>query len=330
MLPNLSYRDPHVYPIDKNTKFSSSLESDYGAFIGGTSLIIRGQRKTHRESRDTEFDVTVPLYKLSIDASKGCTLKYIYRTLLKEDVKLTMSCDFSLKTSAHANSNQFFSSWQPESSLDQEDGFRATITTTDDASESRCFLLPATEQVTGENDWITKTIHIPAVPVGNALFIDKIGVSVAVNAASLVGLTPHVIASLGYLSIIPSPMLGLLKEKNETQLIDLAWIDQEVVAKTSTQEDLSEISPEEGYRFYGSLKWTDVTKDTDDWKETDFYIISYQSENCDISFLGTSFCCQYRISGLDYGLSRVPQIIVEAVNREGFISSRATICIPLK
>ncbi|KAI7894833.1 endo-b-N-acetylglucosaminidase [Mucor mucedo] len=330
VLPNLDYRDPHIYPIDKNTKFSSSLESNYGAFTGGTSLIIRGQRTSHRESRDTEFDVTVPLYKLSVDASKGCTLKYIYRTLLTEDVKLTMSCDFLLKTSAHATSTDFFSSWQPESSLDQEDGFRATITTADDASESRCFLLPATEQATGENEWITKTIHIPAAPVGNAIFINKIGVSVTVNAASLVGLTPHVIASLGYLSIIPGTTVDSLTQMNETKLIDLTWTDQEAVAKIPVQEDMSEILPEEVYVYYGSLNWKDVTKDTHDWKETEFYIISYQFENCDISFLGTSFCCQYRISGLEYVLSRAPQIIVEAVNREGLISSKANISIPFK
>lgn len=323
MLPNLNYRDPHVYPIDRNTRFTSSLESDYGAFTGGTSLIIRGQRISHRESRDTEFDVTVPLYKLYLDASKGCTLKYMYRTLLTEDVKLTMSCHFSLKTSLNATATGFFSSWQPKSSLDQEDGFRATVTTSE-ASESRCFLLPATEEVTGENDWITKIIHIPEVPLGSALFINKVEVSVAVNAASLVGLTPHVIASLGCLSIIPTEP----SSSNDTQLVNLVWKDDEI--KQSVQEEMSQIA-QEVYRYYGSLEWTDLTKDTHDWKETEFYIISYKLDGGDSShiFLGTSFCSQYRISGLECVLSKTPHIIVEAVNREGYISSRASISISI-
>lgn len=323
----MNYRDPQVYPVDKNIKFTSSLEYDYGAFTGGTSLIIKGQRLSHRESRDMEADVTVPLYKLSLDASKGCSLKYIYRTLLTEDVRLTMSCDFSLKTSVNASATDFFSLWQPENSLDKEDGFRATVTTTD-ATESRCFLLPATEEITGENDWITKTIDIPAVPKGSSLFINKIEVSIAVNAASLVGLTNHVIASLGYLSIIPTTPSN--KILNDTRLVDLSWKDQEITKVV--KKDLSQIGHEDIYRYYGFLQWTDLTEDTHDWKETEFYIISYKldTSNGSQTFLGTSFCNQYRISGLDYIQSRVPEIIVEAVNREGYISSRASIDMLLK
>ncbi|KAG2234434.1 hypothetical protein INT48_007182 [Thamnidium elegans] len=320
VLPNLDYRSPQVYPVDKNVKVTSFLESKYGAFTGGTSLIIKGQRLSHRESRDLESEVTLPLFKLSLDASKGCSVRYIYRTLLQDDIKLTMSCHFLLKTSKNETEAHFFSSWKPESSVDKEDGLRATISTAN-LNESRCFLLPATEETTGENDWITKTIDIPAVPAGSALHLTRIEVCVSANMASLASLTTQVIASLGYLSIIPN-ISNIRTVNDSAHLIDLEWTD--IVVEKETKEDLSDIGNEDVAVYYGTLKWTDLTQVMHDWKETEFYKISSREGN-QCTFLGTSFCCQYRISGLKSMESKVPEILVEAVNREGHISSSATI-----
>ncbi|KAI9273900.1 endo-b-N-acetylglucosaminidase [Helicostylum pulchrum] len=321
VLPNLNYRNPQVYPVDKNIKVTSSLESEYGAFTGGTSLIIKGQRLSHRESRDMESEVTVPLFKLSLDASKGCSIRYIYRTLLQDDIKLTMSCHFSLKTGQNETEADFFSLWKPESSVDKEDGFRATIATAN-LNESRCFLLPAMEETTGENDWIKKTIDIPAVPAGRALHLTRVEVSVSANTASLTSLTTQVIASLGYFSIIPTVSNSQIVN-DSAHLTDLMWTDVAVEKET---KDLSDIGNEDVAVYYGTLKWTDLTQVMHDWKETEFYKVSYREGN-QCTFLGTSFCCQYRISGLKSIGSKVPEIIVEAVNREGHISSSATIDI---
>lgn len=331
VLPNLKYRNPHVRPVDKNIKFTSSLQYKYGAFTGGTSLVINGQRLTHRESRDTESEVTVPLYKLNLDVSKGSALQYIYRTLLMEDVKLTMSCHFSLQTTGDATAVKFFNSWQPESSiLDMEDGFRATITTTDN-TESRCLLLPATKETTGENDWITKTIDIPAAPNdGSTLYISRVEVSVVVNTASLAGLTNHVIACLGYLSIIPTEVVPTaattVDEEEKNVLVNLTWKDKQVI-KVKKGEDLTDIAQEDVYRYFGTLNWTDLQKATQRWKETDYYMISYEVDNDPNTrtFLGTAFCNEYRISGLESLLSKVPKVVIEAVDREGYIYSKSAI-----
>jgi hypothetical protein len=325
ILPNLNYRHPRVYPLDKNIKFTSSLQYGYGAFTGGTSLVINGQRLTHRESRDMESEVTVPLYKLCLEVSKGCTLQYIYRTLFMDDVKLTMSCHFSLKMSGDATADSFFDSWQPESFLDKEDGLRATITTTD-TTESRCFLLPATEETTGENDWITKTIDIPAVPEGSALYISRVEVSVVVNTASLAGLTNHVIGCLGYLSIIPTEIIPTKDKDTFTEtLVDISWKDKEIVKVE--KEDLAEIGQEDVYRYYGTLNWTDLADSTEGWRQIDYYMISYElgDDANSRTFLGTAFCNEYRISGLESLRSKIPKIIIEAVDREGYISSKASL-----
>ncbi|CAO0798167.1 unnamed protein product [Mucor circinelloides] len=338
ILPNLKYREPIAYPNDKNIAVHCSLQTEHGAYIGGTSLVVVGQRLNHRESRDMESEITIPLYQLNVDASHGCQLRYVYRTLLMEDVKVILSCHFALKASTSSDSNEFFKSWYLPKALSDvadEDGFRATITSTNDACESRCFLLPATEETTGENDWITKTIDIPSVSQGNQLFIRRIEVSVIVNTASLVGLTPHVIACLGYLSIIPTT-----SSTEELQIENLRWSDARIEKVPSEarqgqqEEDLSDIAAqEETLRYFGTLSWdTKPTSEQFAWKEVDYYIVSHEMDDNvgSATFLGTAFCNQYRISGLDcINKSRTHRIIVEAVNREGSVIAQSSLDIVL-
>lgn len=305
-----------------------------------------------------ESEITIPLYQLNVNASQGCQLKYIYRTLLMEDVKVILSCHFSLRASTSSDSDAFFTSWSslPRNLLSDaadEDGFRATITSTKDACESRCFLLPATEETTGENDWITKTIDIAPVSPGNQLFIKRIEVSVVANTASLVGVTPHVIACLGYLSIIPTT-----SSTEELQIQNLRWSDTRIEKVSAAavaaaevgqgqhpqqqqqqeeEEDLSDIAAqEEALRYYGTLSWDSKSCSSvqSAWKEVEYYIVSHETDdnsaNKSRTFLGTAFCSQYRISGLDcVSKSQVHRIIVEAVNREGHITAQSNLDVVL-
>ncbi|OAD04876.1 glycoside hydrolase family 85 protein [Mucor lusitanicus CBS 277.49] len=339
ILPNLKYREPIVYPNDKNIAVHCSLQTEHGAYSGGTSLVVVGQRLNHRESRDMESKITVPLYQLNVNASQGCQLKYIYRTLLMDDVKVILSCHFSLHASTSSDSDEFFASWSLPKTLSDadEDGFRATITSTKDACDSRCFLLPATEETTGENDWITKTIDISSVSPGNQLFIKRVEVSVIANTASLVGLTPHVIACLGYLSIIPTT-----SSTNELKIQNLRWSDTRIEKVSSVdirpgqqqqKEDLSDIAAqEEMLRYYGTLSWDSKSSVSSTWKEVEYYIVSYEMDDNakNRTFIGTAFCNQYRISGLDcVNKSRIHRIIVEAVNREGHITAQSNLDVVL-
>lgn len=338
ILPNLKYREPIASLDDKNIAFHCSLQSEHGAYLGGTSLVVVGQRLNHRESRDMESEITIPLYQLNINASQGCQLKYVYRTLLMDDVKVILSCHFSLNASNAADTNEFFKSWSPPSYLidaaDDEDGFRATVTTTNDASESRCFLFPATEETTDENDWITKIIDIPSVSNGNQLFIKRIEVSVIVNTASFVGLTPHVIACLGYLSIIPTTTTNT----QALQIQNLQWSDKHLkkvqpLTNNEKKEDLSDIATqEETYQFFGTLSWKNESGIQSGWKEVDYFTVSHEIDG-DINtrtFLGTAFCEQYRVSGLNcVNKSRAHRIVVEAVNKEGYISALASLDIAI-
>ncbi|GAN08703.1 cytosolic endo-beta-N-acetylglucosaminidase isoform X1 [Mucor ambiguus] len=344
ILPNTNYREPIVYPIDKNIAVSCALQTEHGAYLGGTSLVVVGQRLNHRESRDMESEINIPLYQLNVNVSQGCQLKYIYRTLLTEDVKVILSCHFSLHASTSSDSNEFFNSWSLPRNLSyaDEDGFRATITSTKDVCESRCFLLPATEETTGENGWITKTIGISPVTPGNQLFIKRIEVSVVVNTASLVGLTPRVIACLGYLGIIPIPSNTV-----ELQIQNLRWshtrIEKNSIVKVrqeqhqqqeEEEEDLSDIASQEvTLRYYGTLSWDSKSSvPSSTWKEVEYYIISHEVEDNVKSrtFLGTAFCNQYRISGLDCAnKSKSHRIIVEAVDREGHITAQSNLDVVL-
>lgn len=321
VLPNLNYRTPVLYPADQNVKITCSLDGDHGAFLGGTSFIIKGQRLGHRESRDAESEITVPLYHLSLDASKGCSLRYIYRTLLTKDVKLTVSCHFSLNAD---NPTESFNVWKPvENALfEHDDGLRATVTT-ENTLESRCFLLRTTEEVSGDNEWITKTIDIPAVPEGNVLHITRVEVSVTVDTASLVGMGNHVIASLGYLSIIPT-VQGVHSEPLIT-IKDIYWKDEKWFSiKRNTSNGNKE---EDKNRFYGTLHWTSTVSAVNEWEKIDYYNVLYQDgeDTSNSMFLGTAFCDQFRISGLDVAKANLPKIVIEAVNVEGYVSSRASI-----
>jgi hypothetical protein len=318
ILPNLNYRNVTNHQNDTNVDISCSLQSNYGAFLSGTSLVFQGQRLTHRESRDLEAEISVPLYHLSIDASRGCSLRYIYRTLLGEDVKLVMSCHFSLKTSNKTSTeDDLWTFRQKTNSVDKEDVFRATIHSDE---SSRCLSLSATQEITGENDWITKTIEIPACKQGDTLHINRIEMNVIVNTSSLVGIKPHVIACLGYLSVIPFSSCSMIDEQ---KLTGLSWKDTfiEKVSPLSNEQ-------EEAFRLFGTLSWKDTNYTDKPWKETDYYMISYEIDsNVDTRlFLGTSFCSQYRVSGLDC-INRLlnHRIIVQAVNREGYISSIASL-----
>lgn len=276
-------------------------------------MVIQGQRSTHRESRDTEIEVNVPLYELNIDASRGCSLRYIYRTLLEDDVKLVLSCHFSLQTS---NKNDVWEYQQKVYSMEKEDGFRATLHSVESSS---CFLLPATEEITGENDWVTKTIDIPAVKEGSTLLITRLEMNVIITTSSLVGVSPQVIASLGYLSIIP-PSSPFIAPKVEQKLESLSWKDILIqkVGSASNEEDM--------FRLFGTLNWTDTNNANQAWKETDYYLVSYEIDGDETTrlFLGTSFCKQYRVSGLDcINKLRDHRIVVQAVNKEGYISAKA-------
>lgn len=337
ILPNLKYREPIAYPDDKNIAFHCSLQSEHGAYLGGTSLVVVGQRLNHRESRDMESEITIPLYQLNVDVSQGCQLKYVYRTLLMDDVKVILSCHFSLNASNNTDTNEFFQSWSPPSNLTDaayEDGFRATITTTKDACESRCFLFPATKETTGENDWITKTIDIPSVSNGNQLFIKRIEVSVVVNTASFVGLTSHVIACLGHLSIVPTTTTNA----QALQIRNLEWSDKytkkvQPLTNNEEKEDLSGIAAQdEIYQYFGTLSWKNESGIQPGWKVVDYFIVSHEIDG-DINtrtFLGTAFCEQYRVSGLTcVNKSRAHRIVVEAVNREGYTSALASLDIAI-
>lgn len=340
ILPNLKYREPIAYPNDKNIAFHCSLQSEHGAYFGGTSFVVVGQRLNHRESRDMESEITIPLYQLNVNVSQGCQLKYVYRTLLRDDVKVILSCHFSLSASNTTDTNEFFKSWSPPSNLTDaaaanEDGFRATVTTTKDTCESRCFLFPATKETAGENDWITKTIDIPSVSNGNQLFIKRIEVSVVVDTASFVGLTSHVIACLGHLSIIPTTTTNA----QALQIQNLQWSDKHMkrvqpLTNNEKKEDLNDIAAyqSEIYQYFGTLSWKNDSSIQSGWKEVDYFIVSHEIDG-DINtrtFLGTAFCEQYRVSGLIcVNKSRAHRIVVEAVNREGYIAALASLDIAI-
>ncbi|CEP18142.1 hypothetical protein [Parasitella parasitica] len=328
ILPNLKYRSPATCPKDENIAVQCSLQTEHGAYLGGTSLVVLGQRVNHRESRDMESEITIPLYQLHVNVSRGCQLKYVYRTPLMEDAKVILSCHFAFQASNNTDTAELLNAWPtPHSLMDaavDEDGLRATVTTTRDACESRCFVLPVTEEKAGENDWITKTIDVPSVSNESQLCITRLEVSVIVNTASLVGLKPHIIACLGYLSVIPNSSSASI-DTARVKVDNLQWSDTHT-EKIGHQD--------ETFRFFGTLSWKkDPSSLQSSWKKVDYYIVSYEAANGNANsrvFLGTAFCEQYRVSGLDgINKSRAHRIVVEAVNREGYISAVASLDIPL-
>ncbi|KAI8087826.1 endo-b-N-acetylglucosaminidase [Gilbertella persicaria] len=319
ILPNLDYQHPNCLPIDENVQFSCSLECEYDAFHGDTSLVVKGQRLTYRESRDTEVEVLIPLYQLNVNVSQGALLRYVYQTPLKEDVKIIMSCHFSLQTH-RSHTDTFFQSWlSKEYSFDLEDEFRVTVTIgSENTTPSRCYLFSVTNE-DGAGKWITKSIQIPPVDEDSKLFMTRIEMTVVTNTASLAGVKPHVIVGLGYLSVIPTTL------HQEGFIKDLAWKDTKVEI---TDENLE---GEPLVRFFGTLQWMTAFETDNSWQQVDYYLIYYEAHDGIRLFLGTAFTNQYRISGLDcMNPSHKHLIVVEAANREGCIVSEACLDISLQ
>jgi hypothetical protein len=123
------------------------------------------------------------------------------------------------------------------------------------------------------------------------------------NTAGLVGVQPHVIACLGYLSILPNVV------ETPREITGLQWQDVSIDEATS--------------RFFGTLTWINTTTTAYEWEETDYYIVSHQVGE-EREFIGTAFCTQYRVSGIPTSTN---QIIVEAVDRKGNITSTAQLSI---
>ncbi|KAI7906381.1 endo-b-N-acetylglucosaminidase [Cokeromyces recurvatus] len=304
ILPNLDYQNLIMCPFDRNIDISCTLQDTFGAFLGGTCLVVKGQRLTHRESHDMEMDVVIPLYQMNISVSQGCILKYIYRTLLAEDVKLIMLYQFTLQNpkDSFSSVSDFCKSWLPENNFDIEDGSRITISSASDACDSQCFTLPIVENSIHGGAWTMTTTQIPAVAEesGYSLLLNRIELCVVINTASLVGIKLHTIACLGYLSIIPA------------------------------FTNICVILQEETYRFFGTICWNKLTESTNDWKDVDYYIISYEIDGKNRIFLGTAFCNEYRISGLEcINKARRHKIIIETVTREGTIPSSTSLNIVL-
>lgn len=243
-----------------------------------------------------------------------------------KDVKLTVACHFLLKTNDSVN---FFKVWQPDEnfSFEYDDGMRATVTT-ENSTESRCFLLRTTEEDTGENDWITKTINVPAVPEGSQLYITRLEVSVVLDTAGLVGLANQVIACLGYISIIPTINSGI-KTDSSRSIQGFFWKDQKYTKVG--KESLDDIAQEEVHRYYGTLNWENTANAVNAWEEIDYYNVfcKESDDSATRTFLGTAFCNQFRVSGLDVVLSKLSKIVVEAVSKEGYISSSGSIDLSL-
>ncbi|KAI9473449.1 MAG: endo-b-N-acetylglucosaminidase [Benjaminiella poitrasii] len=343
ILPNLDYQNPSIGLFNENIKITCTLENCCGAFLGGTSLVLQGQRLTYRESRDMEIEISIPLYQLNIDVSRGCTLRYIYKTPLAQDVKLIMSCNFTLHHNNDKSSSveNFCKTWLLEDMLSIENCFRITITSANDSCDCQCFLLSVTEECKTECGWLTKLTQIPAITRedGYRLFINRIELNVIVNTASLVGVEVHQVACLGHLSIIPTCDMSLAPDSEEqiSQLTNLKWKDTsiEIVKKASDipnnvhfESTLSQ--KEQNFRFFGTISWDELSNPIYDWKATDYYIVSYKVDDEECVFLGTAFCTEYRISGLDcVNKARIHMIIIETVTREGYISSCASLEIIL-
>ncbi|KAI8880245.1 glycoside hydrolase family 85 protein [Backusella circina FSU 941] len=322
ILPNLQYRQPILHSPDSNLTFECSLNSgdDEAAYIGGTCLTIQGRRSSYRESRDLNADVTIPLYKFHIDVSKGCTLRYIYKTLYEEDVILNMSCQFSLSGLSSIDTQSFFKTLQPTGLVDrEEDDFQMTVINRE-TQDGICFCLPAMIHKTTQKDgWITKTVEIKPPAVDAVFTLTQLDMNATINTANLAGTSRHVLASLGYLSIIPIPQLATTTTKQEEEkewIYNMRW-DNDALLKPMQKQDGSE----EIYQFWGTLRWISQEGGEEPWKQIDHYILSTEVDDIPNTrqFLGTSFCNQYRISGVSVAASTRPYIVIEAVNRLGDI-----------
>ncbi|KAI8375697.1 endo-b-N-acetylglucosaminidase [Choanephora cucurbitarum] len=328
ILPNLKYHSPTMIPFDGNIKLTCSLENDYDAFIGGTSLLLKGQRLSHRESRDMETEISVPLYSLNVDTSQGCLIRYVYRNLLGDDAKVIITCHMLLQTVDSDASDELLDTWLPNTLLmDKDEGLRTTITVqSGDRLHSRCCIIPAMEEDQNKNGWIVKSAYIPAVSEGIKLIVSQVEMSVMANTANLVGIQPHLIMCLGHLSIVPliEDEINQLKE-SQGQIDQLSW------SQTKTKK-IAENENEQIAHFFGTLHWrqqiSSASRDQP-WKQTDYYLIFYEAPDNTRVFLGTAFCPQYRISGLScVNLQAEHRIIVEAVNVVGNIGAMAHITIP--
>jgi hypothetical protein len=297
-----------VHSPDSNLTFECSLRSDQEAYIGGTSLIIEGSRSSYRESRDFNADLTIPLYKLKIDVSKGCLLRYVYKTLHEQDVLLNMSCQFALSGLSTAETQSFFSSLQPTELVDREEDFQVTVINTE-TQDGICFCLPIHES--RENEWIVKTVEIKPAAADAAFTMTQVDANVTVNTANLAGTSKHVLARLGYLSMIPLADAPPPK----AWISSMAWENATLVKPVQKQDGSEEI-----YQFWGTLRWLSHS-DEAPWHHIDHYLLSTEVDDIPNTrvFLGTSFCNQYRISGVSIAASTKPYIVIEAVNRLGDI-----------
>ncbi|KAI8327315.1 glycosyl hydrolase family 85-domain-containing protein [Blakeslea trispora] len=328
ILPNLRYHSPVMTPADNNIKLTCSLENELGAFIGGTSLLLKGQRLTHRESRDLETEVSVPLYKLELDVSKGCFLRYVYRALAGEDARVVMSCQLTLQSSNFDTLDKLLDAWLPNTFLlDPDDGLRTTVSAQSEGYlYSRCCVFPVVKEDQGENDWIIKLVYIPPISEGIKLSLNQVEMNVLANAANLVGIQPHLIACLGHLSILPSIDESNVLKETQNHIDQMNW------SQTKTKK-ITNAENEQTMSFFGTLHWQQQpwpTNHGQSWKRTDYYLIFYEAPEKTHLFLGTAFCTQYRISGLACKNSQVEhRIVIKAVDVVGNIGAQAYTSIPL-
>ncbi|KAG0776384.1 hypothetical protein G6F22_012606 [Rhizopus arrhizus] len=316
VLPNLDYQHPIVDHKDDCIEFTAALENDDMAFTGGTSLNIYAHHLAYKESLDGDAKITLPLYKTSIDVNQGCTIKLVYRSPMQNEVKLNLCCYLSLIASEISSLSEVFNNQQHEKLTDQNGKLQATIETKEHATECATFSLPMVDEEQ-HCAWITKTAHVPPLAYNGKLVLGKINLLVVFNTATTYGFEKCIVTSIGYLSVLP---LMHSEEKVKHELVELQLKDYE----RTVNSDVDDI-----YDLFATLSWKSVTDNCRESKMIDYVIVSYKLPNSNEKFfLGTSFCDQYRISGLSITKTKSPVFIIESVNREGDISAQASLQLP--
>ncbi|KAG1053079.1 hypothetical protein G6F43_004816 [Rhizopus delemar] len=316
VLPNLDYQHPIVDHKDDCIEFTAALENDDMAFTGGTSLNIYAQHLAYKESLDGDAKITLPLYKTSIDVNQGCTIKLVYRSPTQNEVKLNLCCYLSLIAPDISSLSEVFNNQQHEKLKDQNGKLQATIEIKEHATECATFSLSMVDEEQ-HCAWITKTAHVPPLVYSGKLVLEKISLLAVFNTATTFGFEKCIVTSIGYLSVLP---LMYSEGKVKHELVELHLKDYERIVNS----DVDDV-----YYLFATLSWKSVTDNCRESKMIDYVIVSYKLPHSNEKFfLGTSFCDQYRISGLSITKTKSPVFIIESVNREGDISAQASLQLP--
>ncbi|KAF7721298.1 hypothetical protein EC973_004959 [Apophysomyces ossiformis] len=303
LLPNLDYRQPALAD-----RFSLQCElSDANPYMSGTSLLLKSSPGATTVNTKEAY---LPLYKANVDASSGLKIKFVYTRGSKAS-RLSLYLRLTLGQEAATTWEDTMAHFPLQN--------HGTVT----GHYEVAFPLEEDQPLEGDVDdktaWIIKNIETLDLSKGagahSAATVDEIGLkgNVALDETSTT------LANVGYLRVTPSHF-----ETSKVKHLELAWQEKEwQVKKKRTGR-----APALIRTLWGTLSWALLLDDTPSSSSSptttmegiEFFIISLMDKDKKTKkFVGTAFCTQYRISGINP--RKLDFVQVEAIDRLGDVKA---------